>query len=102
MFASWYIYVRQTLAYPSRREEEDAHMCPCGKVKESRTKNVGECDVYKEERGVLEMRKIDERDMEKLNSLLINVVQGGKNAILGDRWWPLHANQGGNKTLETF
>ena len=30
---------------------------PCGKAKESRTHIVGECEMYKEERDVLEMRK---------------------------------------------
>ena len=37
-----------------------------GKAKESRTHIVGECEIYKEERDVLEMRKIDECNMEKL------------------------------------
>ena len=51
-----------------REEEEDAQMCPCGKAKESRTHIVGE--MYKEERDVLEeMRKIDECDMEKAETL---------------------------------
>ena len=31
----------------------------------SRTHIVGECAIYKEERGVLEMRKLDECDMEE-------------------------------------
>ena len=36
-------------------------MCHCGKAVDSRTHIVGECDIYKEERDVLEeMRKIDE------------------------------------------
>ena len=39
--------------YTSSREEEYAQMCPCGKVKESRTHIVGECEMYKEERDVL-------------------------------------------------
>ena len=53
--------------YTSRRgeeEEEDSHMCPCGNAKESRTHMVGECDICKEERNVLEMKKTDECDME--------------------------------------
>ena len=50
-------------------EEEDAQMCPCGKAVESRTHIVGECEIYKEERDVLEMRKIDECDMEKFGTL---------------------------------
>ena len=41
-------------------------MCPCGKAVESRTHIVGECEIYKEERDVLEeMRKIDECGMKK-------------------------------------
>ena len=35
-------------------------MCPCDETKESRTHIVGECEMYKEEQGVLEMREIDE------------------------------------------
>ena len=37
------------------REEEanDAQMCPCGKAIESRTHIVGECEICKEERGVI-------------------------------------------------
>ena len=41
----------------SREEEEIAHMCPCGKAVDSKTQVVGECEIYKEERHVLEMRK---------------------------------------------
>ena len=38
----------------------------------SRTHIVGECEIFKEERGVLEeMRKIDECDMDKFGTLLI-------------------------------
>ena len=43
----------------SREEDEDAQMCPCGEAKESRAHIVGECEMCKEERDVLEMRKID-------------------------------------------
>ena len=36
-------------------------MCTCGKAVESRTHIVGECEIFKEERDVLEeMRSIDE------------------------------------------
>ena len=35
-------------------EEELAHMCPCGKTVESRTHVIGECEINKEERDVLE------------------------------------------------
>ena len=56
----------------SREEEEvDAQMCPCGKPIESRSHIVGECEMYKEERNVLEeeTREIDECDMEKFGAL---------------------------------
>ena len=55
----------------SREEEEDAQMCPCGRAVESRTHIVGECEIYKEERELLEeeMRKIDECGMEKFGTL---------------------------------
>ena len=55
--------------YTSSREEEDedAHMCPCGK--ESRTHILGTCEMYKEERDVMEMWKIDECDMNKFSAL---------------------------------
>ena len=67
----------------SGREKEDAQMCPCGKANESRINIVWECEICKEERDMLEMRKIDERDMEKFNTL----DNSGKTiAILGDRW----------------
>ena len=45
---------------------------------------MGECGIYKEERGVLEeMRKIDQCEMEKFGTLdgIEKTV-----AILGDRW----------------
>ena len=74
--------------YTSSREEEeiDAQMCPCGKAIESRTHIVGECEIYKEERDVLEeeMREIDECDMEEFDTL--NSIEK-TTAILGDRWW---------------
>ena len=35
-------------------EEQDAQMCLCGKAAESTTHTVGECEMYHEERGVLE------------------------------------------------
>ena len=71
----------------SREEEEiDAQMCPCGKSIKSRTHIVGECEINKEERDVLEeeMREIDECDMAKFDTL----ISSEKTiAILGDRWW---------------
>ena len=66
-------------------------MCPCVKAEESRTRIVGECELYKEERDVLEeMRKIDECNMEKFGTL----DSSEKTiAILGDRWWPQTVKQ---------
>ena len=43
-------------------EEESAQICPCDRTVESRTRVVGECKIHKEERDVLEMRKINECD----------------------------------------
>ena len=72
----------------SREEKEgDAQMCPCGKAIESRIYIVGECEMYKEQRDVLEeeMREIDECDVEDFGTL-----DSSENtiAVLGDRWWP--------------
>ena len=52
---------------------------------------MGECDIYKEERDVLdEMSKIDECGMEKFSTL----DSSEKTiAILGDRWWEQKAKQ---------
>ena len=58
--------------YTSSRgeEEEDAQMCSCGKVVESKNRiRVGECEIYQEERDVLEMRKMDERGTEEFGTL---------------------------------
>ena len=52
---------------------------------------VGKCEIYKEERDVLEeMRKIDECGTEKFGTLDRKTI-----AILGDRWWPRNANSDG-------
>ena len=62
-------------------------MRPCGKAKESRTHIVGECELYKEKRDVLEeeTRKIVACAMEKFSTL----DSSEKTiAVLGDRWWP--------------
>ena len=53
----------------SREGEQDAQMCPCGKAKESRSDIVEECETYKEECDVLEMRKVAECDIEKFSTL---------------------------------
>ena len=94
-------YRRRRQRYTSSREEEgeDAQMCPCGKAIERRTHIVGECEIRKEERGVLEgeMRKIDECGMEKFGTL----DRSQKTiAILEDRWWPQTAKQEGHKRSE--
>ena len=43
----------------TRREEEeaDAQLCSCGKAIESRAHAVGECEMYKEERDVLQQKR---------------------------------------------
>ena len=90
--------------YTSSREEEDevdAQMCPYGKAIESRTHMVGQYEMYKEERNVIQedMRKIDEGDMEEFGAL----DRSKKTiAILGDRWWPQAAEQEGDKICKTF
>ena len=39
----------------------DAQLCPCGTTMESWTHMVGECEIHREEQGVLEeIRKLDE------------------------------------------
>ncbi|MEP4902191.1 MAG: hypothetical protein ABJX82_10360, partial [Paracoccaceae bacterium] len=57
----------------SRGEEEvGAQMCACSKTAvESRAHKGGECEMYKKERKMFkeEMRKIDESDMEKFDTL---------------------------------
>ena len=59
-------------------------MCLCGKAEGSRTHVVEECGMYKEERDVLEMRTINECDMEKFSTL----DNSEKTiATLGARWW---------------
>ena len=46
-------------------------MCPCGTTIESGTHIVGECEVYKEQRDMLdeEIWKVDECDMEEFGRL---------------------------------
>ena len=74
-------------------EEEESQMRPCGKAVES-THTVGECEIYKKERDVLEMRKIDECGMEKFGTLNSSEKT---IAILGDRRWAQTAKQEGDK-----
>ena len=60
---------------------------------------VGKCEIYKEERDVLEMRKIDECGMEKFGTL----DSGEKTiAILGDGCWPQTVKQKGDKISKKF
>ena len=76
-------------------------MCPCGKSVESRTHIVGECEIYKEERDVLEeeMRKIDECDTEKFGT---RDSREKTIANLGYRWWPQKAKLEGDKISKKF
>ena len=72
------------------------NMCPCDTTLESRTHVVGECEVYKEERDVLEkgMGKSDVRGMEEFGRL-----EGSDKtiAILGDRRRPQTAKRDGDR-----
>ena len=69
------------------------------KQQQCRTYIVEECETCKEERDVLEMRKVDECGMEKFGTL----DSSEKTiAILGDRWWPHKAKQEGEKTSKQF
>ena len=89
--------------YISSREEEDvdAHMCTCGTAIESRTRIIGECGIYKEERDVLveEMRKFDECDMQAFGRLESSEKA---IAIVGDRWWSETAKQERNRISKQF
>ena len=70
----------------------DVHMCPCCTTIESRNHVVRECQIYKEERDVLKMRKLNGCDTEEFGRL----ESGEKTiAILGNRWWPQTAKQEG-------
>ena len=89
--------------YTTSREEENlaTNMCPCGTTIESRNYIVGECEIYKEERGALEekMRKLDVCDMEEFGRL----ESSEKTiAILGDRWWPQTAKKDGERICQQF
>ena len=73
-----------------------ANMCPCGTTIESRTHIVGECEIYKEGRDVLqeEVRKLDVFDIAEFG----RPESSEKTiAILGDRWWPQTAKQDGDR-----
>ena len=73
-----------------------SNMCPCRVTLESRTHIVGECEIYKEKRDVLEeMGKLDVSDMEEFGRLKSSEKT---IAILGDRWWPQTVKQDGDRT----
>ena len=59
--------------YTSTRveEAEDKQNCPCGKATESRTHTVAECELYQEERDVLEgeMRDLNKSGMKSFDAL---------------------------------
>ena len=84
-------------------EEEDTQIGPCGKSQRSRNQMVGECEMYKEERDVLEkeMTKIDECDTEKSGALPVDSSEK-TIAILGGRGCPQTAKQEGDKISQTF
>ena len=52
-------------------EEEDKQNCPCGKAIESRTHIVAECELYQEERDVLEgeMRDLNKSAVKSVDTL---------------------------------
>ena len=55
---------------------------------------IGECQINKE-RDALEMRKLDECDMEEFSS-------EKTIAILGDRWWPQTTKQDRDTISQRF
>ena len=77
------------------------HRCALVSKQESRTQVVGKCEIYKEERDVLEeeMMKIDGCGMEKFDTP-DNIEK--TIAILGDRWGPQTAKQQGDKINKKF
>ena len=83
------------------KEEKDKQNCPCGKAIESRTHIVAECELYQEERDVLEgeMRDLDKSGMKSFDAL---DSREKTIAILGDRWWPQTAKQDGDKICRRF
>ena len=90
---------RKKMYTSSREEEEDAQRCPCRKAQQSRTHIMGEYEIHKEERDVLEMSKTDECDTEKFGTL-----DSSEKTIasLGDRWWPQTAKQEGDTISKKF
>ena len=62
---------------------------------------MAECELYKEERDVLEgeMRDMNEDGMKSFEAL---DSREKTTAILGDRWWPQKAKQEGDKICKRF
>ncbi|CAM9479691.1 unnamed protein product [Sphacelaria rigidula] len=89
--------------FTSRRKEEevDAQNCPCGEAIESRSHLVAECELYKQERDVLEgkMRDANEDGMKPFDPL---DSREKMMAVLGDRWWPQITKQDGDRICKRF
>ena len=85
----------------SRVKEEDTQTCPCGKTRESRINIVAECELYKEERDMLEeeMREVKEGGIKSFDVL---DSREKTVAILADRWWPQTAKQDVDKICKRF
>ena len=69
--------------------EDAAQNCPCGNADENRTHKVGECELYKEDRNVLEeeMMKIDGCYMENfvtLDSCEKTIAMLGNSMVASD------------------
>ena len=54
VWGTWTCDKEERASYTCSRveEEEGARSCPCGSADESRTRKVGECELYKEGRNV--------------------------------------------------
>ena len=68
-------------------EEEEAQTCRCGKARESKVHIVAECELYKEERDILEeeIRGVKEGGIKSFDAL---DSREKRIPILEDRWWP--------------
>ncbi|CAM9590179.1 unnamed protein product [Sphacelaria rigidula] len=75
------------MRYTGRGEEDvDAHYCRCCKSIESKTHIVRKCELYKEERDVLEeeIGKLHKCDTIKFGT---SCSSGKTIAVLGGKWW---------------
>ena len=81
--------------------EEEAQTCPCGKARESRIHIVAECELYKDERDILdeEMREVKEGGIKSFDAL---DNREKTIASLGDRCWQQTAKQDGDKICKRF